>query len=193
MIIGFLFLLFSSTHSWALIETRLSWGKSNGSPVDINSVSDAPSLSKVAGFGLDGSIQILGPLSLGIRYESLEDKQAEPSSALPISYKFSLDRVSLLSNIRVFDSWIFVTLVGTLGVSHNQNYEVENSIVIDTLVATKISSRSYGVELGLKMKYFLFGFELGNSSITLQQFNNTINGSVDFSGAYIKTFMGVAF
>ncbi len=195
-----IFLLFISNRSLAILETRLTYGMLASNPdltkVYTGTASEVPSSSSHTGLGVDAifTLPILG-VGIGARYENL----GFSSSKDDLTYKVSSNRMAVILNYRLINTFIFIGPIATYGVTHTNNLKwfttSSGTRVERDFSPNRSSSYSIGLESGVKLASFILGAEIGYEDF---KWNNMINSSItldtpvdlNMNGTYGKILFG---
>ncbi len=179
---------FYSYQADAMIDLRAHYGMHVVDPSTLNSVNTSvPAITKVGGIGADLIVSLpLVPIGFGLRYEKLTDK----AGTSPLDYEFNLTRTSLIGNFRLIDTLIMLGAIGTVGLSHSNEYIVGGV----SKSAGSVSSFTVGVEAGVKVPFLglLAGAEAGYQKMSFSDWTGGYAGSTDFNGIYTKIFLGIS-
>ncbi len=199
-IIVLIFLLFTSNHSLAVFETRLTYGMLASNPdltkVYTGSASEVPSSSPHSGLGVDAifTLPIIG-IGIGARYENL----GFTSSKDEMTYKVSSTRMAVILNYRIINTFMFMGPIMTYGLTHTNNLKwfttSSGTRVERDFSPNRSSSYSIGLEAGVKLASFILGAEVGYEDF---KWNNMINSSftldtpvdLNMNGTYAKILFG---
>ena len=182
----------------AILELRGGYVSDQVDASDINSKFSAnPSLKTMTGFNADAILSLpLMPIGFGVRYEQLEDKESNSAA----SFDATLKRVSLILNKRFIDTFGYLGVIGTIGVSNDFQYKFTYAGATTTTKATGLSG-TLGVEGGVKLGFFLLGAEVGYLYAPLSKLQengqdyttggHTVSAKLD--GVYARGSVGFSF
>ncbi len=189
--IGFVIFLGFSTPSHALFEAQAHLGYQtsdyNFSSIAGDPVNNSLDLKKLDVLGLDLTVGIpFIPFDIGVRYEKLA---GEISPNLFYADVKSV-RKSILIKRRLFDFFGYFGVLGSIGVSHDNEYTVKSNEVLLQRERPKTDfSYSISLEGGVNLIGIQVGAEVGYLGLKLKGKFETI----DLSGPYGKILVGIGF
>lgn len=197
----FFTLLLLPLTSFALVEGRITYG----GLVTQNAAKDAcgalcsqePPLLPLVGLGAD--VLISPPLTsygIGLRYEKLSLSGSSGS----IEAAAQIERVAVLLNYRMIDTIIHLGPIASFGISNQTSLKVTESSTPKVNYSSSTSdSASLGFEIGVKPLIVIplaVGAEAGYQYLKVKNAKDSVNNTesnLDFSGAYLKLFLGLSF
>ncbi len=188
----------------ALFEGRIGLGYHQVDPGELNAsvaadVGSGLKVDKLVSLGVDIIIMPpLFPVGLGLRYEG----QANKATSSGTTMTTGLGRLAVLVNKRLIDSVVFLGPIATFGLSSSASVEFKDVLSSQKWEADSVSSWSVGVEGGANLAGLVVGGELGYQSAVAKDFKyagstlKNVSGQslkADFSGTYLKAFLGFGF
>lgn len=185
----------------ALVEARLGLGYHLVNPSEINGgQAGAPKIENLGAFGLDVIVSPpLFPVGLGLRWETLSETAESGAGKV----RSSNERLALLINKRLLDTFIWAGAIGTVGLSHKsaieQNLPPALAVRYETDDAT---SFTVGAEAGMNFTGLIIGGELGYQHMIARNYayagvplynSSGRSAKVDYSGLYAKLHVGYGF
>lgn len=182
----------------ALVEIRGSYGFHTINSGDFNSFAESQATglkgTMMSGFGFDGIVTLpLMPVGLGLRYESLGQKL----EAAGVSVEAKSTRISALANMRLLDSVVYLGVLGTIGLSHDNH--IKSSIGGLDYKAGSTTSFSIAGEAGTSVLGMIAGGELGYMYMVSKDLAKgdgaklANDPSLNLGGLYIKLMLGIGF
>ncbi len=188
----------------ALFEGRVGFGMHQVDPGELNtsltsSLGAGFKIEKLVSLGVDVIIMPpLFPVGIGLRYEGQANKETSGLNAVTTG----LGRLAVIVNKRLIDTVVFLGPIATFGLSSTAAVEIKSVAGTTKWEADSVSTWSVGVEGGANLVGFVVGGELGYQSAIAKDFKyggstftNAAGQSLtaDFSGTYLKAFLGFGF
>ncbi len=158
------------------------------------------SLPGVVPFGGIGADLIISPpltsFGFGIRYENLGLK----GSASGIDVDAKMERMALIVNYRLIDTILHIGPIFTYGISTKSSMKIDQGGTTRVDYSSSAAdSMSAGLEVGIKpliVVPIVVGAEAGYQLLKVKDAKDSVNNTttdMDFSGAYLKAFLGLSF
>lgn len=195
-------LFFLPNLSHAMLDLRLTYGiiTAKDQATDACGANCTSALPSVVPFGGLGADAIISPpmtsFGFGVRYENLALK----ASASPVDVDAGIERIALIVNYRLIDTIIHLGPIFTYGISTKSKMNItESGTPRVDYSSSSADSLSAGLEVGIKpliVVPLVIGAEAGYNYLKVKNATDSVHNTstdMDFSGVYLKAFLGLSF
>lgn len=190
-----LLVLIAPLTSHALVDLRATYGV-----LPIKSQDSCEPNCPTAALGGIGADVIVSPplfpIGIGARYE----KQGATASVNSIDFDMQMERMALIVNYRLINTFLHFGPIFTYGISHKTSLKASfGGATVADYSSDKGDSYSLGLELGVKPLIvipLMVGVEAGYLSYKGKDARDSVSGNtddIDYSGTYMKAFLGIGF